>query len=208
MLGECAGLDILDLGCGDGSLSLQFVATARSLTLVDRSRGMLDVARMRTPEHMRRKVDYVETDLYSVDASNRFDVVLCIGVLAHVYDVPRVLDIAAGAVRPNGRCVLQISDADQLSERLVREYVRFRAWVSGQQGYATNRMTLYETQVAVTQRNLQPLTVARYALPLPGTGRLPAAALDRLALASWTRPRLSRHATDALVMFAAPAAIP
>src|SRR2546423_15692972 len=87
LLGSVENCNLLDLGCGDGSLSLQFVEEANHIALVDISAEMLDVAKQKTPPWLRTKVDYVNTNLADYAAKDLFDIVLCIGVLAHVASV-------------------------------------------------------------------------------------------------------------------------
>jgi SAM-dependent methyltransferase len=203
MLGDCSGLDIVEVGCGDGRMSLQFLPAARSVTLVDRSAPMLDLARANTPPGCRHKVDYVVGDVHDVELQRTFDIVLCIGVLAHVRTVDDVLDTAIAAVRPGGRCVFQISDADRGLERALRRYVRLRARIDRQPPHSTNEMTAEGVSAAVARRGPVLRAIRYYSVLVPGTGRLPSGLVDALVRASWTRPRLSRHATEALMLFSA-----
>ena len=48
LLGEISNCRILDLGCGDGTISLQFLAANNHITLVDSSDGMLERAKLNT----------------------------------------------------------------------------------------------------------------------------------------------------------------
>src|SRR6266550_8275118 len=45
LLGELEGSAILDLGCGDGSISLQYLSPTNRITLVDLSGKMLERAK-------------------------------------------------------------------------------------------------------------------------------------------------------------------
>jgi 2-polyprenyl-3-methyl-5-hydroxy-6-metoxy-1,4-benzoquinol methylase len=203
MLGDCSGCDIVELGCGDGRMSLQFLPAAHSVTLIDRSAGMLDLARANTPRGCRHKVEYLAGDVHDIELQRTFDVVLCIGVLAHVRTVCDVLDTAIGAVRPGGRCVFQISDADRRLERALRRYVRIRARIDRQPPHSTNEMTADGVCAAVSRRGPVLRAIRYYSLLVPGTGPLPSGIVDALVRASWTRPRLSRHATEAMMLFSA-----
>jgi 2-polyprenyl-3-methyl-5-hydroxy-6-metoxy-1,4-benzoquinol methylase len=84
LLGEIRHSRILDLGCGDGSVSVHFLAQRNSVTMLDLSWAMLERARANTPPEYRSRVDYVNADLLDFEAERPYDVVLCIGVLAHV----------------------------------------------------------------------------------------------------------------------------
>ena len=113
LLGEPSNLQILDLGCGDGRLSLQFLADNNRITLVDRSRPMLERARENTPEHFRDRVGYVNHDILGFQPSELYDVVICVGVLAHVTSIESAVAKIASLVRPGGRCIIEFTDAAQ-----------------------------------------------------------------------------------------------
>lgn len=195
LLGSCRALDLIDLGCGDGGMSLQFLPEARSVTLVDRSEGMLNIARQHCEPRYKEKVKFIEADLRDFDLESRFDVVLCIGVLAHVPALSDVLDVVLKLLRPRGRCVLQLSDADRWLEPVLRRYSTVRG------GHDTNHMTVPSVSAAVRDRGLRFHGIQRYGLPIPGTGRLPSRVAEGLQRASWKRPRLSRHAVQAVMLF-------
>lgn len=189
------GLDVIDLGCGDGGLSLQFVDRARSITLVDRSKGMLEVARASTPDEWRDKVSYEVADLDGFRSNDSFDIVLCVGVLAHVPSVPRVLDLVAGLVAHGGRCAVQLSDSDRWLEPALYAYSTARG------RHATNRMSVSTLRADVERLGLSFERTIHYGLPVPGAGRLPGTLAAGLQHASWKRPKLARHAVEAVMLF-------
>jgi 2-polyprenyl-3-methyl-5-hydroxy-6-metoxy-1,4-benzoquinol methylase len=113
LLGELSHSRILDLGCGDGRISLQYISQTNHITLVDLSDNMLEIARKNTPETLKTNVDYINTDLQKYEAGEKFDVVICIGVLAHVVSVEETVAKVVRFLKPGGRCIFQITDADQ-----------------------------------------------------------------------------------------------
>ena len=64
LLGEISNYRILDLGCGDGTISLQFLAANNHITLVDLSDGMLQRAKRNTPSESVTHVDYMCWDIF------------------------------------------------------------------------------------------------------------------------------------------------
>src|SRR5437867_2018514 len=56
MLPDAVGLRILDIGCGDGRVSLQFLPQAKQVTLLDLSESMLHRARANVPSDRAGKV--------------------------------------------------------------------------------------------------------------------------------------------------------
>jgi ubiquinone/menaquinone biosynthesis C-methylase UbiE len=102
---------ILDVGCGDGSVSIQFAGEAQRLTLVDLSDKMLAMARDRTPPTLMNRVEYIQGDISDVALAGTYDVILCFGVLAHVASVEQTMELLAALLNPSGLLLLQITDA-------------------------------------------------------------------------------------------------
>ena len=102
LVGDCAGKSILDLGCGDGSLTLPLCGGASRLVLLDRSSAMLDTARRDTPVDCLGRVFYVEMDLTAYEPDETFDLVVCVGVLAHVRSIPRCHRSSCSPREPRG----------------------------------------------------------------------------------------------------------
>ncbi|MFJ6000009.1 class I SAM-dependent methyltransferase [Streptomyces sp. NPDC092370] len=96
--------DVLDLGCGTGSLSLLASEQGHHVTGVDLSPAMLRLAR--------RKLDGRDAVFLLGDAASppvaerRFDAVLVRHVLWALPDPGRALRHWCGLLRPGGRCVL------------------------------------------------------------------------------------------------------
>src|SRR5438045_826962 len=73
LVGPTSNARILDLGCGDGSLSLPFLGRGNTVTLVDFSSRMLDRARRSVPHRYRDDVTYVHGDILGLTADAGFD---------------------------------------------------------------------------------------------------------------------------------------
>ena len=111
MLAPLAQSRVVDLGCGDGSLSLPLLGDGNVLTLVDFSSSMLDRARLATPDHCWDQVEFVQSDIAAFRPDDPYDVVICVGVLAHVPSVPATIEAVGALLRPGGRAVIQLSDS-------------------------------------------------------------------------------------------------
>lgn len=169
MIPSVSGLSLLDIGCGDGSVSVQYVAEARHLVLVDLSEGMLERAKsMIQPDDM-SKVEFVQGSLEDFK-SEPADVVLLIGVLAYVPDVGDALRRVSELTRPDGRVVVQFTDSATWSAAVLRNYSRLR---SRGKIYTLN-VTSYERVSALAEAaGLQRVGRARHWPLGPGMGRLP-----------------------------------
>lgn len=96
--------DLLDLGCGTGSLSLLAAEQGHHVTGVDRSAAMVDLARAKLAG---RDAAFLVGDAAAPPVGEeRFDVVLVRHVLWALPDPGRVLRHWRGLLRPGGRFVL------------------------------------------------------------------------------------------------------
>ncbi|NUP14658.1 MAG: methyltransferase domain-containing protein [Streptomyces sp.] len=96
--------DVLDLGCGTGSLSLLAAEQGHRVTGVDRSPAMVDLARAKLAG---RDAAFLVGDAATPPVGEeRYDVVLVRHVLWTLPDPARVLRHWAGLLRPGGRLVL------------------------------------------------------------------------------------------------------
>jgi SAM-dependent methyltransferase len=186
------GATVLDLGCGDGSISRPLLAGENRLTLVDMSEAMLERARRATSGPAR----FVQADALTWTEDAVYDVVLCIGLVAHVESPAKLVERVAAATRPGGRCIVQITDGGRPHGWVLTRYARLRR----REGYRLNELTGRELVDLAAERGLRPLAVRRYGLLIPLTGRLP------YRMQSWLEERfstglLSRAAAELLVMF-------
>ncbi|MGQ4388246.1 class I SAM-dependent methyltransferase [Streptomyces sp. SAS_270] len=99
-----AASDVLDLGCGTGSLSLLASERGHHVTGVDFSPRMIDLARAKLAG--RDAVFLVGDAAAPPVGEQRFDVVLVRHVLWALPDPARVLRQWCGLLRPGGRLVL------------------------------------------------------------------------------------------------------
>ncbi|MEU6574536.1 class I SAM-dependent methyltransferase [Streptomyces sp. NPDC046805] len=99
-------VDVLDLGCGTGSLSLLAAEKGHRVTGVDLSRPMVELARAKLELAGRGAVFLVGDAAMPPVGEQRFDVVLVRHLLWTLADPARVLRYWRGLLRPGGRLVL------------------------------------------------------------------------------------------------------
>ena len=63
LLGEVVHAKVLDVGCGDGSISRQLLGAENELTLLDLSPHMLELAETRAPPQHRARMTLVQEDI-------------------------------------------------------------------------------------------------------------------------------------------------
>ncbi len=97
--------DVLDLGCGDGTMAELLAPRAKTITCIDRSAKMVEAARARLADANNAVVHPGDMhDLSLPDAS--FDQVLLFNVLTQTTTPARVLSEVARVLRPRGSLAL------------------------------------------------------------------------------------------------------
>jgi ubiquinone biosynthesis O-methyltransferase len=137
LIGPVAGKRVLDVGCGDGVLSLRLAEAGGIVTGLDADPAMLTAARQRaaTPG---AAITFVQGDARSLPvADSSFDVVVTVTVLCFIVDAERAVKEMARVLRPGGRLV-------------IGELGRFSLWaakrrVSGWLGSHTWRKAHFRT---------------------------------------------------------------
>jgi len=114
-----AGGSVLDAGCGNGRDLTIFADNGYNCTGIDGSVGQLMFAQKR---HYSRKVNFIHSDLRTVDFANKFDGIWCNAVLPHFSndDIILILNKFKSSINQNG--VIFASFKQGVGERQVIEY--------------------------------------------------------------------------------------
>lgn len=166
LLPEIRGNNILDAGCGDGGVSLQFLGRNR-IVFLDMSEKMLDLVRQRIDsEDGIFNYKLVQGSLSDFNDSEGFDLILTIGLLAHVSSVDDTLSKIRELLLTNGTLVVQFSN--------------FRSWLikanmilARNYGYSLNRIDYHRFKRQIKAHGFEINKEYRYGLLLPGMGLLP-----------------------------------
>lgn len=102
------GADILDAGCGTGSVSLRLAKLfpdAR-ITAFDLTDNSLLIARRNAEKEGIKNVEFVQGNLLNFNLSKKYDAIFNIGVLHHLSDPQKGLINIKEHLKPSGRLVL------------------------------------------------------------------------------------------------------
>lgn len=156
---------VIDVGCGDGSLARPVLDRCEHLTLVDTSEAMLQSASRQVPEQFLHKVDFLHTDVNALnlpDAS--FDLVMCIGLLAHVDDADATLERVARLVKPGGLLIVEHTDAHHPVGWFLVQFSRARSRFKPNR-YAWNALDSYYILTRCAELGLELQSEYRFGLP-------------------------------------------
>ncbi|HUS15801.1 MAG TPA: methyltransferase domain-containing protein [Chloroflexia bacterium] len=108
-VGDVAGRDVLDAGCGEGYLSRLLAARGARVTGVDVAGRLVSAARARDPEG---RITYLVHNLSRPlpDAVGRFDLIASHFVLNDVPDYQGFIATLAAVLRPGGRAVFSMNN--------------------------------------------------------------------------------------------------
>lgn len=168
-LGERSGVKILDIGCGDGSLSLPLLNESNHITLVDISDQMIAQARKNIPAPLIQNVALINGSFELVSEDSRFDIILCVGVIAHVPNVELLWRKIATALKPGGLLIIETTPNPYPIGKLLFPYYFIRNRLSGRSArYSKNRVKVANLLESAKGIGLELLNSTRYSFPLPG----------------------------------------
>lgn len=165
---------LLDCACGTGEVTASTIASGSfsRIVLVDASEMMLDRARTRVRALAGGEIDLHHTDIFAFEPppSEQFDVILCIGLIAHTGELPRLLSRLARMLKCDGKILLQTSLTDHLGVRVVRR-LSSRS-IASRQGYSLSYFSLADITRLSQMSGLEVKVVRRYCFGLPWGDRL------------------------------------
>lgn len=162
---------ILDIGCGDGSISLPLLRADNRLTLVDVSSAMLAASRRRIPPELVRNVECVNKEFLAAPLVGRYDLILCVGMLAHTNSPAAVIAKLGSLLEPEGYVIVQFTDSNHLLSRALGVYSKIRNWLTAPP-YCVTTLSEEEVLRMFVEQGLQLDSAYRYSLPLPGMARV------------------------------------
>jgi 2-polyprenyl-6-hydroxyphenyl methylase / 3-demethylubiquinone-9 3-methyltransferase len=115
---DWAGKAVLDLGCAGGFMAEALVDRGATVTGIDPAQGAIAAARAHADQSGRVIAYDVGVGEALPYAEAAFDAVVCVDVLEHVKDLPRVLAEVARVLRPGGLFLFDTINRNPLT-RLV-----------------------------------------------------------------------------------------
>jgi 2-polyprenyl-3-methyl-5-hydroxy-6-metoxy-1,4-benzoquinol methylase len=158
---------ILDIGCGDGSISIPLLRPGVQLTLLDISDSMLVHARHRIPPGLESAVDFVNQDFLEASLPVGYDLILCIGVFAHVGSPSAVVEKIGNLLAPGGCVIAESTDPHHVVTRVARAYSKVRELLTPAT-YELKALSAEQVTEMFAGQQLELSAMYRYSLPLPG----------------------------------------
>jgi SAM-dependent methyltransferase len=159
----------LDIGCGDGSISLPLIGPGKRLTLIDVSENMLSLVRSKIPPELAGSVEVRNEDFMTAPfCPESFDLVVCLGLMAHVDSPGDFVEKIASLMKPGASLILEFTDAFDLAGRLSRFFGSLRKLVAPPR-YPVNLLSYGVVSRLANRHGFRSVSQFRYGLPpLPG----------------------------------------
>jgi ubiquinone/menaquinone biosynthesis C-methylase UbiE len=165
--------DLLDIGCGDGSISLQLLNSSSNLTLLDLSTSMVALAMEKVPENLTANVTIRNGNFMTTSFDQQsFDLIVTVGVMAHVDSPDAFIERVKSLLRPGGSLIIEFTDCRHIVGSLGRFWGRLKE-LAAPAKYRTNRLSFSEVAPIFEKHGLILESVFRYSrIPLPGVDRI------------------------------------
>jgi len=197
---------LLDCAAGTGEITCALLKSGRfsHATVVDVSQPMLHSAKELLSEQITNTaLDFVHSDVFHFKPFvSGFDLILCLGLIAHVGRLEILLRHLKSMLTPGGRIVLQTTLSDHVGTRVVRAVTVRRELA--QRGYRISWFSQRDIANACDATGLPVLEMQRHSLGIPFGDRLWPWGNFQLEkrLQRWA----NRHGADAIYLLAPTAA--
>jgi len=201
-LGGTSSGRLLDCAAGTGEITCALLKSGKfdHVTVVDFSPAMLQSAKNLLTSRIKNvELEFVQSDVFNFKPSDsRFDLILCLGLIAHTGRLDILLPHLRSMLTPGGRIILQTTLTDHLGTRIVRA-VTARSELS-RRGYRISWFSQRNISDACERAGLRILEMRRHSLGVPFGDRLwPWANFQmETRLEKWA----SRHGADAIYLLA------
>ena len=191
---------LLDCAAGSGEITCALLESGRfpHATIVDISPAMLQSAReLLTSQVTNVELEFVHSDIFNFKPSDsNFDLILCLGLIAHVGRLDKLLAHLKSMLTPSGRIILQTTLTDHTGTRIVRALTTRRELAKRR--YCISWFSQRDIIEACRRSKLAILDMRRHSLGVPFGDRFWPWATYQLEtrLQKWA----SRHGADAIYL--------
>jgi len=202
-LGGASSGRLLDCAAGTGEITCALLKSGRfnHATVVDLSATMLQSAKeLLTSQIKNAELEFVQSDIFGFrPTDSRFDLILCLGLIAHTGRLDILLPHLKSMLAPGGRIILQTTLIDHLGTRAVRALTS-RSELA-RRGYRISWFSQRNICEACDRAGLRILATQRHSLGVPFGDRLWPWANFQLEtrLERWA----SRYGADAIYLLGA-----
>jgi ubiquinone/menaquinone biosynthesis C-methylase UbiE len=154
--------NVLDIPSGTGAISIPLLNRTEKLTLIDISSNMLGIAHKNIPENYLIKTEIINADFFELNLpENSYDLIICLGLLAHVNSPEQLLIKVASLLKPGGILIIQNTDAAHIYSYSIRFYLWLKNIIH-KQTYKLNEVSDAFIKTKLNSTNLELFKCYRY----------------------------------------------
>ncbi len=202
-LGGASSGRLLDCAAGTGEITCALLKLGKfnHATVVDVSPAMLQSAKdLLTSQIKNAELEFLQSDVFNFKLSDsRFDLILCLGLIAHTGRLDILLPHLRLKLTPGGRIILQATLTDHLGIRIVRPLTS-RSELA-RRGYRISWFSQRNISDACDRAGLRILETRRHSLGVPFGDRFWPWA--NFQLETRLEKRASSHGADATYLLGA-----
>ena len=108
-------LDILDVGCAQGTLALKLAEAGHRVLAVDLRQGFLDYAKSR---HEYGKIEFLQGNVLELELDRSFDLIFANQIVEHLVYPDRLLSRLKACLKPGGMLVMTTPNGNYIKNTL------------------------------------------------------------------------------------------
>jgi len=159
MLGKLSHKQILDIGCGDGSISIPYI-NDNKICFLDLTSSMLDLVNELVPQEYKKNATFENISILEYTPGFKYDIILCIGVLAHIPNERQLFQKIDELLADEGILIFQYSNSSNWISAVNR--LKKFLFVKNKYLYKVNRQNSKKINNILTERNFHIINHQRY----------------------------------------------
>ncbi len=163
---------ILDIGCGNGEVTLPYIENNK-ITFLDLSDKMLDIVRSRIPQEYHQNAEFVNIDLDSFNYVKKYDYLFLIGVLAHVNSVEMTISKVSQLLDCDGTLIIQFTNSNNIISLIVKLLGEIKKMFGKSLNYKVNSNSFRVIRKELRKNKLEYFKKVNYWPSLPGFSLIP-----------------------------------
>jgi len=169
-LGELKDNYILDVGCGDGGLSLQYAAKNK-IDFLDLSQNMLNIVEHKLNDNQLLSCRFLNGDFCKYRFDKKYDVIIFVGVLAHISSINKSVNKASELLKKNGVIIFQFTNNSNIFGKILQKFYS-NSFLNNNNSHKLNKIKFNEFSQILGNSKLKIEEIKSHASLLPGMGRL------------------------------------
>lgn len=164
--------NVLDMPCGNGLISLKNSKQFNTLALVDFSENMIALAKQIAEQEKVTQVSFYCGDIFETNFNNEeFDLIISLGILAHIDDIDKFLNYIQSKVKKGGTIIIQNTNSNHFYSKLIRLYLGVRKLL-GKDKYKLNKVPASQVENSFKNAGFTCQKVFRYNQSFIGFSKL------------------------------------